>query len=122
VKLALDPGKPLGETFAFILPPTGVVNELTFDVALKGEGKVTFDVGCDGQPDGELRECPQTPTAAADVTTVKWTEAANGYLSWAAASHTGPYRDDSGWRIVPVRIRSDAKLDVLLSNVMVVVR
>ena len=54
VKLALDPTAPLGQTLAFTLPPTGKVVQLQATIVAKGTGKIIFDVGCHGQPDGEL--------------------------------------------------------------------
>ena len=46
---------------------------------------------------------------------------ANRYLDWAAAQHTGPYRDGSGWRIIPVRVTASEKAEITLARPLVVV-
>ena len=118
VKLALDPKAPLGQTFAFTLPPTGKVVQLQAAVVATGTGKITFDVGCDGQPDGEL---PARPDATDPAVVQDWADTANRYLDWSAAQHTGPYRDGSGWRIIPVRVTASDKAEVTISRPSVVV-
>ena len=118
VKLALDPKAPLGQTFAFTLPPTGKVVQLQVAVVATGAGKITFDVGCDGQPDGEPLARPDA-TGAAVVQT--WADTANRYLDRSAAQHTGPYRDGSGWRIIPVRVTASDRAEVTISRPSVVV-
>jgi len=84
----------------------------------KGAGKIIFDVGCDGQPDGELLARPDA-TGPAIVQT--WGDTANRYLDGSAAQHTGPYRDGSGWRIIPVRVTASDKAEVTISRPSVVV-
>ena len=118
VKLVLDPNAPLGQTFAFTLPPTGKVVQLQAAVVAGGPGKITFDVGCDGRPDDELLARPDA-TGSAVVRT--WTDTANRYLDWSTAQHTGPYRDGSGWRIIPVRVTASGKAEVTISRPSVVV-
>jgi hypothetical protein len=83
-----------------------------------GAGKITFDVGCDGQPDGEPLARPDA-TGAAVVQT--WADTANRYLDRSAAQHTGPYRDGSGWRIIPVRVTASDRAEVTISRPSVVV-
>ncbi len=118
VKLALDRKAPLGETFAFTLPPTGKLLELQAAVAARGTGKITFDVGCRGQSDGELLA---GAGAAGPAVVQTWADAARRYLDWSAARHTGPYRDGSGWRIIPVRVTAADKAEVTISRPSVVV-
>ena len=118
VKLALDPDAPLGQTFAFTLPPTGKVVQLQAAVVAKGTGKITFDVGCNGRADGELLA---RPDGAGPAVVLTWGAAANRYLDWSAAQHTGPYRDGSGWRIIPVRVTASGKAEVTITRPSVVV-
>jgi hypothetical protein len=119
VKLALDPTAPLGQTFAFTLPPTGRVAQLQVAIVAKGTGKITFDVGCRGQSDIEL---PARPDGAGPAAVLTWgAEKGNRYLDWSAAQHTGPYRDGSGWRIIPVRVTASEKAEVTISRPSVVV-
>ncbi len=118
VKLALDPKAPLGQTLAFTLPPTGKVVQLQVAVVATGAGKITFNVGCDGKPDGELLARPDA-TALPVIQT--WADTANRYLDWSTAQHSGRYRDGSGWRIIPVRVTASDKAEVTISRPSVVI-
>jgi hypothetical protein len=120
IKLTIDPAKLLGETIAFTMPPTGAVREIELAIAAKGTGPIRFDVGCDGVVDGEVDA--GSPSPATNATKINWTAAVQGYLDWAAAHEAGPYRDESGWRIVPVRMTAGTKAEVTLSGLRVIVR
>ena len=117
VRLVLDATTPLGQTFAFTLPPTGKVLQLQAAVRVTGVGKITFDIGCDGRPDGEMLARPDAGAAIVQT----WGKAANRYLDESAIQHTGPYRDGNGWRIVPVRITASDKVEVAISHPLAVV-
>jgi hypothetical protein len=114
VKLAVDAKRPLGEVFAFVVPPTGKIRELSFAVSARGKGTVRFDVGCDNRPDGELLDLPGTPTPADKATTVRWSAAAQAVLD------QNPYRDDNGWRIIPVRVTASERIELVLESLRVV--
>jgi hypothetical protein len=114
IKLKLDPALPLGETFAFTVPPTGTVQKIAVTLAANAEGKIRFDVGCDGQADGEIAAAGLS--ADAGELAGQWAAAANRYLDWAATHQSGPYRDGSGWRVVPVRVTASGKGELILSH------
>jgi hypothetical protein len=88
LKLTLRPDKPLGEVFGVVLPPTGDLKELVVEVT--GAGAAEFDVGCDNVVDAD------------------WQKAVGAHARDAV------YRDDNGWRLVPVRVRSREKTDLQL--------
>jgi hypothetical protein len=118
VKLVLDHNAPLGQTFAFTLPPTGKVVQLQANIVAKGTGKIVFDVGCRGQPDGEVLA---RSDGAGPAVVQTWTNMANRYLAWSTVEHTGPYRDGSGWRIIPVRVTASTRAEATVSRASVVV-
>ena len=121
IKLVLDPAKPLGETLGLILPPTGQVEELGLRISVKGEGPVRFEIGCSGLPDGAIAVGPGMSSVAAE-SAKSWVAAVQRYVQWAATHHSGPYRDGSGWRQVPIRVTAQGKAEVVLDGVKVVVR
>jgi hypothetical protein len=88
LKLTLRPDKPLGEVFGVVLPPTGDLKELVVDVS--GGGAVDFDVGCDNVVDAD------------------WQKAV------IAQARDAVLRDDNGWRLIPVRVRSREKIELQL--------
>jgi len=88
VKLSLGPDKPLGEVFAFVIPPTGDVQEVTAEIAATGPGEIRIDVGCDNTIDPDWK--------AAVI----------------AAAKPRLFRDDNAWRIIPVRVTAGEKTEV----------
>ena len=111
--VACEPGRDQpGQTFTLVLPPTGAVTAASLSVELSADGKITVDVGCDGTPDGEI---VRGGTAAGEF--VEWPSAINGYVQWRDRECGGCVRNGSNWRIVPVRVTSDKKLDVTVSKV-----
>ncbi len=91
LKLNLDGEHPLGEVFTLAMPPTGDLKELNITLTVAGQGSVRIDLGCDGVIDEELI-AGELPVMA------KWLKAASQCL------RENPYRDDNGWRIVPIRV------------------
>jgi hypothetical protein len=87
-KLLLDPSKPLGEVFTLVIPPTGDVQELVATVTGSGAERAQFDVGCENKVDAD------------------WKKAVESY------ARKPLYRDDNGWRIIPVRVRSAEKIEI----------
>lgn len=97
------------------------VQEIALNLSAKGEGVIRFDVGCDGQEDGNPAVAASDPADAGGLTR-PWAAAANRYLDWAAAHGSGPGRDGSGWRLVPVRVTATGKAELMLSQPKVVVQ
>jgi len=109
--VACEPDRDLpGQTFTLVLPPTGVVTAASLTVELSADSKVTVDVGCDGTPDGEI---VRGGTAGKPI---DWPAAINGYIQWREHECGGCVRNGSNWRIVPVRITSDKKVEVTISK------
>lgn len=81
---------------------------------------IHFDVGCGNLPGGNLTMTTGNDSSA-NPSPAQWAAAASGYLQWAAAHHAGPYRDGSGWRMIPVRVTSSAKGEVILSQPKIVI-
>lgn len=119
VKLSLTPGPELGPTFALILPPTGKVTTCDLTIQSSGAGTVAMDIGC-----GDSRHGPFVTFQGPGVQSPKpsWASHIDAYLSSSERNHAGPYRDGSGWRIVPIRVTSNAKIDLVLSGLKVTVR
>jgi hypothetical protein len=116
LELALDGKQSLGALLTFMVPPTGDVQEVACMLSTNGPGRVKLDVGCDGVVDGQLRRPPPTAGSAAPATDIDWTGAVRRVLAFT------PYRDDSGWRLVPVRVTADDKVQLTIRDVRVVVR
>ena len=91
------------------------------NLSAKGEGNIRFEVGCDGQEDGSLAIATSTAIDPGELTR-PWSAAANRYLDWAAAHGSGPGRDGSSWRLVPVRVTATGKAELMLSQPKVVVQ
>ncbi len=108
VELSVSSNESVGKTFAFVIPPTGTVMQTTLRADVAGQGTVTFDVGCDGSLDGKL-------SAGDSHVALKLTDAV------ARVADTGPYRDDNGWRIVPVRVQSDGEVHLTIRDPKVVI-
>lgn len=101
VKLTVDPARPLDSVFVLALPSTGIAKAVRLE-RNGGPGEITFDVGADDIVDG------------VDVN-LDWTAAIQRYLD-ARDREGGPVRDGSGWRLVPVRVRGQAKGEIILRN------
>ena len=121
IKLVLDPTRPLGETFAFLLPSTGEIRSMSLMITAKGQGKIRFDVGCCSLSGGEVVSSGEPPVGVKAIQ-LPWATATDRYLKWAAAHHMGPYRDGSSWRVVPVRVTSNTKVEVVLNHLNLVVQ
>ncbi|HUU96686.1 MAG TPA: hypothetical protein VM487_13180, partial [Phycisphaerae bacterium] len=110
--VACEPGRDrTGQTFTLVLPPTGTVTAASLSAELSADGKITVDVGCDGTPDGDIVR------GGAAGKPVDWPGSINRYLQWRDQECGGCVRNGSNWRIVPVRVTSDKKLDVTVSKV-----
>lgn len=120
IKLAVDPAKPLDSVVTLVLPPTGKVTSVDFSVLLTGNttNPVTFDVGCDGTVDATVTP---GPVAVASTMLLYWPAVVNRYLEMCDRQG-GPVRDEQGWRLVPVRLRSAAKAELTLSALRLVVQ
>jgi hypothetical protein len=101
VKLAVDPARPLDSVFVLVLPPTGVPKSVRMEMS-GSPGEFTFDVGADDIVDGVS-------------VNLDWPAAIQRYLE-ARDRQGGPVRDGSGWRLVPVRVRGQAKGEITLHN------
>jgi hypothetical protein len=97
LKFTVGPDQPLGEVFCLVVPPTGDVKEVMVHVTGTGADKVQFDVGCDNVADPD------------------WRKAA------ASQARSALYRDDNGWRLIPVRVTGKEKGEVHLRMERIVV-
>jgi hypothetical protein len=97
LKFTLEPDHPSGEVFCFVVPPTGDVKEVVVHVTGTGADKLRFDVGCD------------------NVTDTDWQAVV------ALQARSALYRDDNGWRIIPVRVTAETRCEVHLRIERVVV-
>jgi hypothetical protein len=97
LKFTLSPDQPLGEVFCLVVPPTGDVKEVVVRVTGSGADKVQFDVGCDNVADPD------------------WQKAV------ARQARSAVYRDDNGWRLIPVRVTAKTKGEVRLRMERIVV-
>ena len=97
LKFTLGPDHASGEVFSFVVPPTGDVKEVVVHVTGTGADKVRFDVGCDNVADPD------------------WQRAV------ASQARSALYRDDNGWRVIPVRVSAGAKCEVHLRIERIVV-
>jgi hypothetical protein len=97
LKFTLGPDHASGEVFCFVVPPTGDVKEVVVHVTGTGADKVRFDVGCDNVADPD------------------WQRAV------ASQARSALYRDDNGWRVIPVRVSAGAKCEVHLRIEKIVV-
>lgn len=115
--LNVDPAKRLSSVFSFTLPPNGQVTKLTFAISSPEGGQVQFDIGCDGVPDVAITLKPGERVLPPD-----WSKAANDYLQSCQRPGATLYRDENGRRIIPVRLSSDAKGTVTISEVQATVQ
>ncbi len=116
-EFTLSPNRPLGETFAVVLPPTGELQEAQFSLLVEeGADPLQVDVGCDDVVDSEIEP------AGGQAAPVKLTEEIRRYLGWRAKQGDLPYRDDSRWRVVPIRITSAGAAKVQVKDPIVTVQ
>lgn len=115
VTLSVDPAKPLDSVFTLALPPSGAVTAVDFSIQVAGKtpGAVTLDVGCDDMVDATIA------ARAAAAALLDWPAVVKRYLA-ACATQGGPVRDENGWRLVPVRVRSATPATVSVSGARVV--
>jgi hypothetical protein len=97
LKFTLGPDHASGEVFCFVVPPTGDVKEVVVHVTGTGAEKVRFDVGCDNVADPD------------------WQRAV------ASQARSALYRDDNGWRVIPVRVSAEANCEMHLRIEKIVV-
>ena len=116
VKLALDPAQPLRDVVLFTVPPTGQVEPIKLSLRASGDSVVKLDVGCDGAIDGEIRSSVTGITAQLDSSSCVWLQAVVQGLQ------STTWRDDSRWRLCPVRLTATAPAEVVLSELQVAVR
>jgi hypothetical protein len=97
LKFTLGPDQPLGEVFCLVVPPTGDVKEVVVHVTGPGAHKVQFDVGCANGADPDCQKAV------------------------ASQARSALYRDDNGWRLIPVRVTGKKKGEVRLRMQRIVV-
>jgi hypothetical protein len=97
LRFTLGPDQPLGEVFGLVVPPTGAVKEVVVNVTGTGADELQFDVGCDNVADPD------------------WQKAV------ASQAQNALYRDENGWRLIPVRVTSKKKGEVHLRMERVIV-
>jgi hypothetical protein len=97
LRFTLGPDQPLGEVFCFVVPPTGDVKEVLVNVTGTGAREVQFDVGCDNVADPDWQK------------------------TIASHARTAIFRDDNGWRLIPVRVTSKKQGEVRLRMERVIV-
>jgi hypothetical protein len=90
LRLTLGLDQPLGEVFCLVVPPIGDVKEVAVNVTGTGADELQFDVGCDNIADPDWQK------------------------TVASHARTAIYRDDNGWRLIPVRVASKKKGEVRL--------
>ncbi len=122
LKLMLDPAKPLGETFILAVPPTGKVSDLRLALSTTGTGKIVFDIGCDDVPDDEILATTQPAGDDNRISAIKWRQAMNSCLAKFARTDSEAYRDDSGWRMIPVRVTATSKVALTLRDLKLTVQ
>jgi hypothetical protein len=97
LKFTFGSDRSSGDVFCLVVPPSGDVKEVVLHVTGSGADNVRFDVGCDNVADPD------------------WQEAV------ALHARSALYRDDNGWRLIPVRITGKEKGEVNLRIEKVVV-
>ncbi len=112
-KQSFDPGKQTtGPVFVLRLPPTGDVEQATVDLAVKNDAPVMIDIGASASVDGN----------ADDAGAMPWAQAINDHLAWRERECGGVERDLNGWRLVPIRFRSDAPFNVRMNSVKLTIQ
>jgi hypothetical protein len=112
----LDPQQPLRDVLLLTAPPTGKVERIQVSLSTRGEGVVSFDVGCDGEIDGQVLSTATAGTTQLVSTSSDWLETAARQLQASVR------RDGSGWRLCPIRITATGAVKVTFSKVVVTVR
>lgn len=110
-KLKLDGSRPLGEVFTFAVPPTGKIKDVAFTMHLTRKGRVHFAAGCDEHLSGDWTESGTSGDTPAS--NFKWADALNRALAQYC------YRDDNGWRLIPVRLTAPSKMEIVIDSVKV---
>jgi hypothetical protein len=95
-------------TFGCVIPPQGRVRRAELRAQASGQGTIRFDIGCD-------LICDSTLPADGQPVDLNWS-AGIARIAQAAA-----YRDDNGWRIIPIRVRADGDVKLTLGDVQIAV-